>query len=463
MKTIIRIFTIGLLLCLSINQNIACTIIKATHNGTTFIGNNEDGTDPITFLWFKPASKNKYGCIYFTLSDKWPQGGMNDQGLFYDGTAGPVKEILNSKDKPVFNGNLSQKMLEECADVDEAIALLRKYNLEYFWNGQMFLADKYGNSAIIEGDTIIYSEKSYQVATNFYHSNPGLGGFPCYRYDVAEAMVQNLPELSFNTVRHIMQAVHLEGYSFTQYSTIHDLKNLRIQYFKDSDFKNYIEIDLKKEFEKGERRIRTKDFFNESSVKRITGNEPIFFDGTVESYHSNGKLKCRLNFTDNILNGSCEGYYPNANRSWCSNFQKGKICGALSNWNESGKPLVGYNFINNNNTVLIDYFPSGEALLNLTLRNEKDKIEPVKITVHNQDGSISFKGRYNNGKLFVDKESKPFSGMLTAKFTNQSPFVQYEYKNGLLHGNLHKWDVGGRLIKTEVFNNGSLRKVLRYN
>ncbi len=463
MKTIIRIFTIGLLLCLSINQNIACTIIKATHNGTTFIGNNEDGTDPITFLWFKPASKNKYGCIYFTLSDKWPQGGMNDQGLFYDGTAGPVKEILNSKDKPVFNGNLSQKMLEECADVDEAIALLRKYNLEYFWNGQMFLADKYGNSAIIEGDTIIYSEKSYQVATNFYHSNPKIGGFPCYRYDAAEAMIQNMPVLSFDAVTTIMQAVHLEGYSFTQYTTIHDLKGLKIRYYKDSDFKSYIEIDLVAELEKGERRIQTEDFFNESSVKRISGNEPILFNGTLESYYENGKLKCMLNFSDNLLDGSCEGFYANGTRAWSSDFSMGKVKGSLLNWNRSGKPVVGYYFINNSNTVLTDYFPSGEVLLNLTLLNEEDKIEPVKITVHNQDGSIGFKGRYNKGKLFVNNESEPFSGILTAKYIEQSTFVQYEYKNGLLHGEIQKWNTNGKILKTEVFQNGSLRKVLRYN
>jgi len=115
---------------------LSCTIFNATKSGITLVGNNEDGTDPITYVWFSPAEKSKYGRVYFGLSDKWPQGGMNDRGLFYDGTACPLLEVKKSKNKPIYNGNLSEKILEECSTVDEALELLGKYNLNYFRNGR---------------------------------------------------------------------------------------------------------------------------------------------------------------------------------------------------------------------------------------------------------------------------------------------------------------------------------------
>jgi hypothetical protein len=67
------IYTIISFLCATSfiqNSANACTIVKVTQGGTTFVGNNEDGTDPTTYLWFLPASKGKFGRIYFTLSDK---------------------------------------------------------------------------------------------------------------------------------------------------------------------------------------------------------------------------------------------------------------------------------------------------------------------------------------------------------------------------------------------------------
>jgi hypothetical protein len=150
MKKISVMIAIASLFLKTGNCNLmACTIFNATQSGITLVGNNEDGTDPITYVWFLPAEKSKYGRVYFGLSDKWPQGGMNDQGLFYDGTACPLLEVKKSEGKPIYNGNLSEKILEECSTVDEALELLGKYNLNYFRNGEMMIVDKFGSSVIV--------------------------------------------------------------------------------------------------------------------------------------------------------------------------------------------------------------------------------------------------------------------------------------------------------------------------
>lgn len=45
-------------------------------------GNNEDWKDPWPMMFFYPATEEKYGWIKFGWGGGFPQGGMNDQGLF---------------------------------------------------------------------------------------------------------------------------------------------------------------------------------------------------------------------------------------------------------------------------------------------------------------------------------------------------------------------------------------------
>ena len=50
-------------------------------------GNNEDYLDPDTRMWFVPGEDGRHGCMFFGYADGFPQGGMNDAGLFFDGLA----------------------------------------------------------------------------------------------------------------------------------------------------------------------------------------------------------------------------------------------------------------------------------------------------------------------------------------------------------------------------------------
>jgi len=442
---------------------LGCTIFKVTRDGVTLVGNNEDGTDATTYLWFIPASKGKYGRVYFTLSDKWPQGGMNDQGLFYDGTSAPWKAVVKSLDKPEYRGNLSGKILESCATVPEALSLLQQYNLGYFRNGQMFLADKLGHSAIVEGDTIILGTDYYQIATNFYTSNPSLGGYPCHRYDIAETMIKNLPILSVDVFRTILEAVHLEGYSFTQYSTIYDLAQTTFYYYKDSNFKEAVKIDLKKELQKKKRWYETKEFFREKEkINDKTGNTKYFQENII-SHFPNKAVKCSLHFSNDLLHGPSEGFYDNGQRSWNATFDRGKRIGALHNWNQSGAPILGYRFIDRNHTDLLDYFPGGALMLKLSFTKVGgDSIEPFRVLVYNEDGRLNYQGTYKNGLFFLDNKNRPYSGGISVYYKNGNPFTQAEYKAGKPDGTLKQWDAKGNLVKTEVYQNGILTGIRRY-
>ena len=67
----------------------SCTIIYATDGNTVLAGNNEDYINTNSIIWFVAPEEGKLGRVYFGFDTFWPQGGMNEEGLFFDGaTAG---------------------------------------------------------------------------------------------------------------------------------------------------------------------------------------------------------------------------------------------------------------------------------------------------------------------------------------------------------------------------------------
>ena len=83
----------------------------------------------------------------------------------------PLKRVKNSLDKPnVPLGQLIDKVMSECATVDEVLEIFDRYNLAFMKRLMFFIADEYGDSAIIEGNTVLRKKGKYQVVTNFYQS-----------------------------------------------------------------------------------------------------------------------------------------------------------------------------------------------------------------------------------------------------------------------------------------------------
>lgn len=434
----------------------SCTIFNTSKSGITLVGNNEDGTDSINYVWFLPAEKGKYGRVYFGLSDKWPQGGMNEKGLFYDGTACPLLEIKKSEKKIIYNGNLSEKILEECSTVDEAIELLGKYNLSYFRNGEMMIVDKFGNSAIVEGDTIIYKKGNHQVVTNFYQSMPHLGGYPCPRYDIAELLLKNMETLSVGYFRNVLDAVHTKGY--TQYSYVLDLSEGIIYLFKDSNFNEYVKLDLHKEIKKEKNFYAISSLFSNHAIRyeMIAGQSQ--YTGKYRDFYDNGKIKTEISLENGKLNGLCRGYYQNGQTSWMRNYKKNKMSQFWKQWNENGKKTLDIKVNNGYIKSATEFYPSGKKLFELTF----NKIDLDKIVVWNENSTENYSGFYKDGLFYLDGETKPFTGDLVSYYENRQKHKKRTFKNGKKDDIFIEWDKNGLKIKEEIYQDNVLVKVNRY-
>jgi hypothetical protein len=231
----------------------SCTIFYASNQKTTLAGNNEDWNNPFTKIWFLPAKNGKYGRVYFGFDSFMPQGGMNDQGLFFDAAVAEHVEVPHDPNKLPFKGSLILKAMAECSKVEEVLTLFKTYDVSGGWNGHYLIGDRYGDSAIIEPQTFIRKNGTYQLITNFLQSKIKPENATCLRFHIASELLKNSKNPTVELFRRILDSVHYENPEGinTLYSNIYDLKNGLIYLYNFHNYQNVVVLNLKKELAKG--------------------------------------------------------------------------------------------------------------------------------------------------------------------------------------------------------------------
>jgi len=276
MRKIITIILIGIFL-LANPIVVSCTVFHASNDSMALGGNNEDWSDPDTYIYFFPATDTAYGKVIVGYTGSyWIQGGMNEKGVFWDGLACPYLEVLNSSGKPYFPGNIFDYILDVCDTCDEALDILDQYNMKILETAQILLGDQYGDSFVIEGDVVHNKNKYYQVATNFYLSQHPDPPYPCWRYNTALAMFESngVDNLSVDFCASVLDAVHQEGSYPTQYSTVYDLKNQLIYVYYYHNYDQVKVFNLSEELLLGYHEYSIPDLFKKPPEKPVKPSGP---------------------------------------------------------------------------------------------------------------------------------------------------------------------------------------------
>ncbi|MGD2093661.1 MAG: linear amide C-N hydrolase [Phycisphaerales bacterium] len=232
-----------------------CTGFCISQGDTVLVGNNEDWKNPKTKVWYEPSSKGKYGRVYFGFDNFYPQGGMNEKGLCFDGFATSRKKVKKSLNKPELRGNnFLDAIMSKCATVEEVLKEFDKYNLDFLDRAMLFFADATGDAAIIEGDEIIRKKGKYQITTNFYQSEVKEEDIMCQRYKIANQMLRDADNVTIDLCKRVLAATHQEGANPTVYSNVYDLKKRVVYLYHFHNFQNVVVIDLAEELKKGKRR-----------------------------------------------------------------------------------------------------------------------------------------------------------------------------------------------------------------
>ena len=230
-----------------------CTTVYATDGEQMLGGNNEDFGDPLTKVSFVPAEEGTFGRVYFGYENYWTEGGMNDQGLFFDGLAVGVEVPVLLEGKQQYTGtSFLDYVMARCATVACVVEMFDKYYTEETWAWQHLFGDATGESVIIEPRTFLRQRGGYQVVTNFYQSATPPEERDCWRYNTAVKMLEGAPDLSVEYVRDVMAAVHQGVETFpTLYTNVYDLANRKVYLYYFHDYEQVVVLDLEEELAMG--------------------------------------------------------------------------------------------------------------------------------------------------------------------------------------------------------------------
>jgi len=251
-----------------------CTGVTAKTSKGILVGSNEDynSTYKDIIARIRPPQAGKYGYLatgfqrheYFMM-------GINDQGLFLDMFALPsVFQWKPDPKKLDYNGSIEQKIMEECANIEQAIALLNNYNNPSMgsYPYQIFVVDSSGNSAVIcwaDGKVeVVRKQGDFQAVTNFYLLHPKSGWYPCWRYTTATERMENADEFSFRLFRDILDEVNLGS----NYSHISNLSKGEMYIFNNHNFDEFVTLNIKEKLQKGQHDILLPDYF--SNIKLLS-------------------------------------------------------------------------------------------------------------------------------------------------------------------------------------------------
>jgi len=176
-------------------QALACSVLyyKDLATGKIYAVNAEDYyLDVDAYIQIEPKSKRKFARLWYGWDD-FAQGGINEQGLFFDAAVTPEQPRIKGYRNP--RNNLGDKILARASTVEEALEILEKEKIALN-KSHMLFGDSTGQAVIVEwvgGERKLHwIEDNKLVMTNFLLSEPEAGNYPDFRY---KSIIDRINEL----------------------------------------------------------------------------------------------------------------------------------------------------------------------------------------------------------------------------------------------------------------------------
>lgn len=258
----------------------ACTIFMANDNQNVWIGNNEDELSNKKYrMWYYPAAKEHYGYtiwselmispLVYGLMYKFPQGGLNEYGLFMDYTAIDNIPALNDPTKKNRKKQVVTDVLKKCKTVKEALDYIDKYNLIRLTGAQLFIGDASGDYATVHGSYIVRKTSQSFALTNYCINKDNKEA--CWRRDAANHNMNTLKTYQLEDIKSILERSTQKSPNaiMSNYSMAVNLKTNTIHLFYKNDFKTEALISLTDELKKGKHHKDIVEYFPKNVANLI--------------------------------------------------------------------------------------------------------------------------------------------------------------------------------------------------
>jgi hypothetical protein len=271
-------------LCLS-NPSYGCSMTKIVHNGKTFVGNNEDSWATHPIIWFE-TNNAKYDVAYLGQQrNNELQGAINEIGLVYDAF------LVNASDNPSNNlhpnrTHFLKSIMQNCSSVREVKKYIEKENKWLYTMGMLWFVDAYGESLVVEPDSMFLENEPYAALSNFRPSDyPDRSTIPISRYHRAMKLMSQGLESTHEYCATVMDTMHScrgslgEG---TLYKSVYDLDEKLIYFYFYHDYNTEVKFDLLTEFDKGDHTLNISQLFPKNlEYKKLLDYKTPFNSGAI--------------------------------------------------------------------------------------------------------------------------------------------------------------------------------------
>jgi hypothetical protein len=238
-----------------------------TINGRTYFGSNEDNWRLGSRIWFENKTFGRFGAVYVGYGDNFPQGGMNEAGLAFDGLTVYAKPITPDPTKitETNTGKFIREIMQNCITVED----IRNYAIKFnrpINGGVVLFTDKFGKYLIMEPNTMMIGNNSKYIIANFCPSNTSdKEKLNFDRYKRGNVFLHNhTSDTNANYCLALVDTMHEcrnkigDG---TMYSYVADLAEGNFSLYFYHNFKQVNKFNLQTELAKGNHSIEMPDLF----------------------------------------------------------------------------------------------------------------------------------------------------------------------------------------------------------
>jgi tetratricopeptide (TPR) repeat protein len=300
-KIIVTILTILIFGLVLIPNALCCSMFKLTMNGKTMVGNNEDFWNPNSRIWFEQGKANEYGAIYVGYDNFWPQGGMNQAGLIFDGFSMDYLVISDTLGKKSLGVNFLRNIMKKCTVVDDVKKYLSQYSLQGLETSMFLFIDKTGKYLVVEGDSLIIGNDQSYVLSNFYPSQiKEESEIDIPSYHNGKRLLEDKKDTSISFCSSVMDTMHQERDwgGGTMYTTIYDLNEGIIYLYYFRDYAHVVKFNLNQELKKSDYSLIIPELFPENKKGQDFLNNYNAINSALDLYKNEDILSDSIRYTN---------------------------------------------------------------------------------------------------------------------------------------------------------------------